>query len=252
MRTIAALFVLAPALTAAQSTPPPPAPEQPPPGYAPPPPPPAYPPPYYPPPPGYAPPPAYPPPPPYPYPPPQRRSPWYIGFGFGSGNGWVAGQGQRSTLHDFAEGAGFNLGFNFKVGGTLSPRLLLGLDVTTLGSFGHQPVSGSSHEAAAFITNFDAMLTFFPWERGFFVRGGAGLAVLTLETTAARYWPPTYLNTQEYTGFGGVVGLGYAFWLGRSFNLTLNADFSFQAYGSRSDGPESSNAFLLYTGFDWY
>jgi hypothetical protein len=40
-------------------------------------------------------------------------------------------------------------------------------------------------------------------------------------------------------GFGLLGGLGYAFWLGKSFNLTLNIDHSRQFYSIGSDHDNS-------------
>jgi hypothetical protein len=272
MKPLAALLLSLPLVAVAQS-PQPPAPDAPteappspqqgtgqaptspwqppqqPPAY--PPPPPAYPPP------GYVP--VYPyppPPPPYPPPPPPpplgTRSPWYIGFGFGSGPGWVGGQGHDVALSSVAPGDGFLFAFNFKVGATLSQKLLVGFDTTSLGAVANQTFGGVTYESSAIINNFDAMATYFPWEQGFFVRGGLGLAWLSLSSARYDWWTYQTLTSADYTGLSTVVGLGYAFWLGRSFNLTLDADFSYQYYGARSIGPETSDALVFFLGFDWY
>ncbi len=52
-------------------------------------------------------------------------------------------------------------------------------------------------------------------------------------------------------GFGILGGIGYAFWLGKSFNLTLNIDHSRQFYSGGSD-PDNSQFTIFYLGFDWY
>jgi len=232
---------------------PPPSYAPPPPGYAPPPPG------YAPPPPGYAPPPpGYAPPRPPPGQPPAyarpgaRRDPWYIGFGIGTGSArFVAADGTRVSFTDWAGADPFTLSLNFKVGATLSPDLLLGFDVTAVrtqsiyrDSFGGESTVGIQ------VNNYDAMLTWFPMGEGFFLRGGAGFASLVADTTGA---VGTARGSQG--GVGVVAGLGYAFWLGRSFNLTLNLDLSGQSYGkSDSDPfqPKSSSAVNFFVGFDWY
>ncbi|BDG10331.1 outer membrane beta-barrel protein [Anaeromyxobacter paludicola] len=217
MKTLAALAVLLPTVALAQGA--------------------------YPPPPSY-----YPPPPPGArrYQPEPTRDTWYIGFGVGAGDGSVSGQGQRLNLSDL--GGGGRLGLNFKVGATLTPKLLLGFDLLTLSSFGTQYDSGGfPYDATATIADADLMLTYFPWEKGFFVRGGVGPSFLTFDSRG-----PGYHDSVSYGGFNGDVGAGYAFWLGRRFNLTLNADFAAQTYGSSSTRPESSRFFLMWVGFDWY
>lgn len=194
----------------------------------------------------------YPPPPPD-YPPPPygapryqgepTRSPWYIGFGLGAGDGTVSFPGQSMNLGDL--GGGGRLGFNFKIGATLTPKLLLGFDLLTLSTFGTQTDQyGYAYDSTATIADADVMLTFFPWERGFFVRAGVGPSFLSFDYNS--------YTSSSYAGFNGDVGLGYAFWLGDSFNFTVNGDFAAQTYGSSSNAPESSHFFLFWLGFDWY
>lgn len=209
---------------------------------------PAPPPPYTPPPPG-----AYPPPPPGAYPPappvyarpPMTRDSWYIGFGLGSGSGGFTFD--NGNHYRFNEGLSdpVAVSLNFKVGATLSPTLLLGFDVTALRTegtitdgFGNQATYGVQ------VTNYDAMLTWFPVERGPFLRGGLGLASISEDVTGG--------GSNSRTGVGVLVGGGYAFWLGRSFNLTLNLDLSAQSYGKSLNEPKSSSFANLWVGFDWY
>lgn len=53
-------------------------------------------------------------------------------------------------------------------------------------------------------------------------------------------------------GFGILGGVGYAFWLGKTFNLTLNIDHSRQYYNSDAFEPNRSQFTSAYVGFDWY
>jgi hypothetical protein len=169
------------------------------------------------------------------------RDSWYIGFGFGTGGGSVKGQGDTLSFSDMNLGRDpTNLMLNFKVGATLSPTLLLGFDLSALRS----QASDSLATTAVQVTNYDAMLTWFPWETGLNLRGGVGLSVLT--------WDLDVLGSSSWTGGNLDVGVGYAFWLGKSFNLTLNLDLSAQGYGSSNDAPESSTTWMLWAGFDWY
>lgn len=215
----------------------------------------------------YAPPPQAPPPPQYPpapqwAPPPQspppgdlartqRRGPWYIGFALGGGNGSIADGGGRYSLEEYVGGSPTNASFNFKVGATLSQKLLLGFDTTAVRSQAtyDDPVYGPETTFAAQITNYDAVATFFPMEKGLFVRAGAGLSALTLSYTNSRH-----SDSNTYTGVNVLGGVGYAFWLLRSFNLTVTLDVSGQSYGSpqNASDPESSTFWTLGVGCDWY
>jgi opacity protein-like surface antigen len=242
MKTIlAALALLASTAALAQEAPPP-QPPPPPPAYAPPPQVPPPPPGYPPPPPGYHPP-AY-------YPPPPTRDTWYIGFGIGSGGGnFTQSDGTHYNFRDAVGSDPVQVSFNFKIGATLTPRLLLGFDLTSLrtegtitDNFGNQATYGIQ------VTNADAMLTWFPVERGPFLRGGLGLASLSEDISGGG-------TTRTRSGVGALIGGGYAFWLGRSFNLTLNLDLSAQSYGSTSSDPlaaKRSSFANLWVGFDWY
>jgi len=261
MKTLAALLVALPLAAAAQSAPPPEAPpaapaevSAPPAQPAQPSQPPPYPPPYPPPPPpAYAP--AQPSPPP-PYPPvyapaPPRRDTWYIGFGLGGGSGRVKDDTGTYKLSDGMSDP-VTVFLNFKVGATLTPRLLLGLDISALRTAGTVPTGlGSTLDAAIQITNYDAMLTWFPMERGLFLRGGLGISRITAELGSGGFSGSSGVGSASYSGVNATVGGGYAFWLGRTFNLTLNLDFSAQSYGSGS-GPSSSSYTALWVGFDWY
>ena len=186
-----------------------------------------------------------PPPPPPAYRASGRRDTWYIGFGLGTGNGNVALQdGSELSFSDLNLNRDTtNVALNFKVGATLTPTLLLGFDWTVV----HAGASDDFATTSVQVANYDAMLTWFPWETGFLLRGGVGLSSLTLKAASGSLG-----GTSTYTGGNVDVGAGYAFWLGDHFNLTLNLDLSAQGYGSGTNGPKSSTLWNLWVGFDWY
>ncbi len=194
----------------------------------------------YPPPPSYAP--AYPPP---AYPPAptfvkkQQRGPWYIGFGLGSGDGSITGGGETHSFSWFGAPSPTTIGLNFKMGVTLNPKLLLGLDIGALSTQGD--LNGTHTNIQA--TYYDASLLFFPQEKGFFLRGGAGPCALTIDLDQ--------YGSATYHGFDVLAGVGYAFWLGQSFNLTVNLEGVKQWY-SGTNAPDSAQFWHAYLGFDWY
>ncbi len=62
----------------------------------------------------------------------QRRS-WYIGFGIGSGYGWFDFPGESISFNEMFKGFEIvTLTMNFKVGGTVSPYMLVGFDWTAI------------------------------------------------------------------------------------------------------------------------
>jgi hypothetical protein len=194
----------------------------------------------------YAPPPQYPPPPQYAPPAPvappgayapssKQRGSWYIGFGLGGGGGTVdlvdAG---RTDLAHLVAGGSETVSFNVRVGATLTPKLLLGFDGGFVGATG-------SNDTSAQLNTYDVGMMYFPRERGFFLRGALGRSVLAQTTP---------LGDASVAGFNVVGGLGYAFWIGRTFNLTLNADAQRHWFGKAN--VDSARAWSAWLGFDWY
>jgi hypothetical protein len=126
----------------------------------------------------------------------------------------------------------------------VSPETLVGFDVTAVGQGG----SGSGVDAHAQINNYFLMLTHFPFQEGFFFRVGGGFSRLVnvIDTSFGDF-------DSSVTGVGVLGGVGYAFWLGKSFNLTLNLDYSEQWYSKDESGePDRSKFTVAYVGFDWY
>jgi hypothetical protein len=211
-------------------------------------------------PPQYAPPPQYTPPPPQgqyqpqpaqaqpqPYRKPgHQRDSWYIGFGIGGGDASVSWpDGTYSMKEEFGTSP-TKVTMNFKVGATLTPRLLLGADMAAFAaSATYDTIYGEADQTLG-ISTVTGMVTFFPMETGLFLRGGLGLASFSEELKI-----PGATYSVDSRGVAYAAGVGYAFWLGRSFNLTANLDFSGQSYGG-GDGPDSTRFWALGLGFDWY
>ena len=172
--------------------------------------------------------------------PPATRDRWYIGFGLGGGSGRATETSGDHSLTDWVDADHLTVFLQFQAGVTLTPGLLLGgeLDVLRTSS------DSSQGKKAAQISNLDAVLTWFPQEKGFFLRGGGGLSVFRRE------WPG--LSAAHYPGANLSVGTGYAFWIGRTFNLSLHVDYSRQWYGSNALDLTASSYTVGWLGFDWY
>jgi hypothetical protein len=159
---------------------------------------------------------------------------------------------QTYSLHDwFGKGPG-TMAFDFELGATLTPRLLLGGQLTYFGAAARYPDPSGMMAASTRslgLTNLNAVLTFFPWERGLFLRGGLGLASAATTTKV-----PGVGQTSDSAGGGDVaVGIGYAFWLGKGFNLSGNLDWSAQGFGGGAkDKLESTSFWRLGVGLGWY
>jgi hypothetical protein len=186
----------------------------------------------------------YPPPPPPPYSYEPVRSPWYIGFGLGSGNGSYVFNGARVNYLDHHFGSSpFNGAFQFEMGATLTPNLLFGGELSGLTSW----ASSGGIDTTLTVGQLLAVGTWFPTGRGLFLRGGAGFASISSDVDDGF----TRVRSEAY-GVGVLGGAGYAWWLGRTFNLTLHGDVNLHAYNGGSDVPSSSATFTGYLGFRWY
>ena len=173
-----------------------------------------------------------------------QRDSWYIGFGIGGAfDASYEINGQEITFDDWLAGTdkGPKVSLNFKVGKTISPKTLMGFDLTAVSQMGS--LGGINGQIQ--INNYFFMITHFPQKEGFFIRAGGGLSNLMFEIDNG----PTVSET--YNGFGLLGGIGYAFWLGKRFNLTLNIDHSRQFYEGGTV-PDNSQFTSFYMGFDWY
>jgi hypothetical protein len=166
------------------------------------------------------------------------RSAWFFGFGLGTGDAAVASGRSFETIRDVV-GAGAKVGAaRAEIGLTLTDRLLFGVE---LGAQGTQGDVGG--ETARFVlADADAVLSFFPDADGLFVRFGGGVSWLHRERAGA---------TTNDRGYNGLVGLGYAFWIGERFNLSLRIDHA-RAFFGKGSAADASEQWAASLGFDWF
>jgi len=196
-----------------------------------------------------------PPPPGYGYPPPvprriarprHERDSWYIGFGLGSGVGRWTNNGQEENLKsafgdlDVKAPVSINLG----AGWTLTRATLIGAELSGLTYTAKTTdLRGSPMELSLGVTNLLAVVTYFPTSEGLFVKGGLGVGWLRgTENVGGE------LTEFENEGFAWSIGAGYAFWLGRAFNLTVNVDWSTQTY----DEPDKAQRANITASRFWH
>ncbi len=178
----------------------------------------------------------------------RQRGPWYIGFGIGGGDAGYTIDSQSVGFSDMMRGVDTaRVALNFQVGGTVLDQLLVGFDLTGIREQGTAAIGGVTVNAATQITDYNVMATYFPTVKGFFVRGGTGLAVAVAEVSGGGY-----STSDTVSGFDLTVGAGYAFWLLRSFNLTVGIDLAQQFYSKTTGKPEDSRFWNFNLGFMWY
>jgi hypothetical protein len=184
-----------------------------------------------------------------------QRSKWYIGFSVGPGFGQVGvGDGDQVTHKKFLglskDRSVASPSMEFEVGGTINHQLLLGVHW----GFGATGADKTESKPARTVSQSQllAMLTFFPMldGQGLFLRTGLGFS--SLEDITSQTEEDEIKLT--YSGFGSCVGVGYAFWLGETFNLTVHSNVHFGLFdGDKSaDEPTSGWYGNLMLGFMWY
>jgi hypothetical protein len=113
-----------------------------------------------------------------------------------------------------------------RVGGVLSDKVLLGVE-----SFGFVDATfGFAEQDTSVVAEtgtFTAVVLWFPWRSGFFVKGGVGVAEGDFTVTAS----PGQLVTASGEGVGLTFGLGFDLPISRKIALTANAGAVVAAIG---------------------
>jgi hypothetical protein len=166
---------------------------------------------------------------------------WYVGTGIGAGFGVKFKQNGRSLSFDDALQNATDktplIALNVvNAGIALGPSLLVGFSGSLAGKTGK--IAGN--DAQVQINNYFAAVTWFPAERGFFVRGGGGPSNIVVDTGA---------TSTRTGGFGLLLGAGYALQIAGRHNITFTLDHTRQSYGSSTTKPENSQFSAAYLGY---
>ncbi len=157
---------------------------------------------------------------------PQTREGFWIGFGFGYGSSHLS-CGSGCAFADSAKGGGAT-GF-IKLGGTVSPQLLLGGEVNAW----VKDVGGATES----VGNVSFAAYYYPAAAsGFFLKGGVGYASYRLSDG----------GSVDGRGFGLLAGLGYDVRVGRNISITPVGNFYFG-----SDGDVDIIPSVKHTVFDF-
>jgi outer membrane protein with beta-barrel domain len=168
-------------------------------------------------------------------------SKWYAGAGLGLGIN--AHYRQDGRTFNFDEGMPnatdkSQLGaYRIDGGVQLDPKTLVGLSLSGVG----KTAKINGNDASTSITNFLATATYFPAERGFFVRGGLGYSGMVVDDG---------VDKRHTGGVGLLAGLGWAWNVVSQHYVTVSIDQSFQFYHSNNDHrPTRSEFSAAYLGY---
>ena len=169
------------------------------------------------------------------------KSSWYIGFGLGSGDGEWSVNGSKVTLDDISKGGSspITLSLEFGVGWNINQNFSLGFFGSALSRQFKE--NGTSYNTQ--MNNYLLLGTFFPFETGLSVRGGAGLGNFTADNAGGK---------TTYYGYAGLLGLGYDFKLGSTFNLGAHLDYTYQKYNSNADKVDHGQGITFDVTFYWF
>ncbi len=119
---------------------------------------------------------------------------------------WFSGGiGYGSLTCDACSGSEAGLSGGLSLGGTLSPKVLLGVGTTGW----HKSEDG----VTITVGTFDTRIRFYPSATGgFFLTAGLGLGSISIDLNG--------FGSDSETGAGAVIGLGYDFRVGKNVSLT--------------------------------
>ena len=181
------------------------------------------------------------------------RDNWYIEFALYPG-------GEMHVDHDNSKygkkvKADTRFGAQFGAGATVNQNLLLGGEINSFVLMKETKHSAFSRtESSISNTNLMAVATLFPWEEGFFFRGGLGFAATSLEYKD-KLLGIELKDTQSINGYALAVGTGYAWWIGKTFNMSAKLDYNYSFYNNKKLFGDKINAVSYWSaglGFHWF
>jgi len=176
---------------------------------------------------------------------PQERTKVFVGAGLGGGFGARSKiNGRSASFDDQLQGTtdktslvAVNVA---SFGIAMRPGLFAGIDLT---GFAQGAKAPNGDKTTLQVTNYFAALTWFPWESGLFLRGGAGLS---------RFVSTVGSTTESSGGLGFLVAAGYGLQLSGAHHLTLTVEQTWQSYGgSSATKPDSSQVGAVILGYMW-
>lgn len=176
-------------------------------------------------------------------PPPEEKVHAFIGASFGSGTARYTVNGTTVSFSDAFQGSNDESPLiAVKVvsfGIAVRPKLYAGMDLTGLTQSG--TVAGNKTNLQ--LSNYFASLTWFPWERGLFLKGAAGVSSLFKGVGS---------ESERSNGLGVLVSAGYALRVHGAHHLAFSAEQSWQTYwGSGTTRADSSQYNAAYVGYMW-
>ena len=164
----------------------------------------------------------------------QEKNSWYIGFGIGTGNGEISSGGSDYSWDEAWPLEPSILSVNLGIGGVINPSFHLGLEMTGT----RLTFSESGLEGWFQFNSYLLAASFFPMERGFFLKAGLGLAAAIAGGD---------ISADSESGTAVMAGIGYFFNFGSDFNLGVHFDYTLQSYEDMDQ-----KFYNFYVSFYWF
>jgi hypothetical protein len=176
--------------------------------------------------------------------PPEEQTKAFIGAGIGTGTARYRVNGTTVSFSDRFQGSNDETPFiAVKVvsfGIAVKPNLFAGADLTGVAQSGTVGTNRTDLQ----ISNYFASLTWFPWERGLFLKGAAGVSSLFIASGPSQ--------SDRSWGLGTLVSAGFALRLSGAHHLTFSAEQGWQTYWKSSETrPDSSQYNAFFLGYMW-
>lgn len=169
-------------------------------------------------------------------------SPWYVGFGAGSG---IARGDGTVFFDDSADTIALPLVLNFGAGAAISRNIHAGFDYISFSHFADVRAAGGEQTKVLSIDDFYAAVFLFPAGGRFFVKLAAGLTYL------GDWDYDLFGSTADfYAGPGATAGAGAFFPLAGGMKFGVHAEYSYHRY---SGGPfDRTDMAVLYLSLYWF
>ncbi len=156
---------------------------------------------------------------------PATHSGFYIGFGLGWGSLKVELDDDNEDVSFISDAESGGSG-NFRIGGALSNKLLLGVEANSWVKEYEVTSGNQMFDAEVTVSNLAVTLTYYPAEQ-FFIKGGPAIAASELKFDI----PGTiFSGTVEDEGAGLMLGAGGEFRLTRRFAIVPSAQWMYQKF----------------------
>ncbi len=168
---------------------------------------------------------------------PHDRSGFFIGFGLGFGGAnYTTGSALDGSTDDSGGGVG-----NFRLGGAVTPKVLLGLETSAW--------VRSENDATLTFSAVTAALTWYPGDIGVYLRGGFGFGGSTYEVKGDLFGLPVDVSKTD-SGWTFLAAGGYEWRLTDKFALGPQLEVVYLGLGGELI--DTASLLNVTLQFDWY